>query len=167
MEKQLIRITAEKLTRNFTHKEWSLAKYSDKTSYEAPTALIYAVQAIRDWFQGKVLITSTLRKSDKFGFHRLGLAVDLVPSNECLYTMNDYFDELFKYQNEGKSDIIEELRSLGVNGFGIERGNCIHLDVRPKINSPSGDEWGNYCVFSWWLDKNGKSVSVVIPRKTL
>ena len=95
MEKQLIRITAEKLTRNFTHKEWSLAKYSDKTSYEAPTALIYAVQAIRDWFQGKVLITSTLRKSDKFGFHRLGLAVDLVPSNECLYTMNDYFDELF------------------------------------------------------------------------
>ena len=61
---------------------------------------------------------------------------------------SEFYDNDYLAQVYG-SKLIEDLRTVGVQGFGIESGNCIHLDYRCGEICPDKDKYGVYIVFSW------------------
>lgn len=158
MEKILIYNSSEYLTNDFQYSEFFNPKYGGDIDFNIPKCLVDGAQIIRDFF-GKTLITSTIRPKDKFGYHQSGNAIDLLPLENTLQNIKIFGEECLKYQENKDSELIKKLRSVGVEGFGIEANNCIHLDYRKEVNCASKDEFGKYIVFSWFADgtPTGKS----------
>ena len=65
-----------------------------------------------------------------------------------------------KISTKKKSQLIKDLRSVGVQGLGLEP-TCIHLDWRNDTNCADTDEFGKYIVFEW----DGKSSTVIYAKK--
>jgi len=131
--------------------------------FEMPKALADGMEVLRGWYNIPMDITSTIRPNDPIGsFHHIGYAVDSVPTDPSirLHIINDFMQECIKYQNLQGSTLVDNLRSVGVVGYGLEGNNCIHIDTR-QSNTCDVDKYGHYIVFEW--DKiNG---SKVIYRK--
>lgn len=144
---------------NFTFLEYFDPIYaSEKKEYDIPECLVDAMQYMRDYFKQPMLITSVLRSGDPLtSMHQTGHAVDSVIVDEkrrIEYLMN-FSEECFNYK---KSPLINALRYRGVNGFGIEVGNCVHLDFRPNNRCTTRDQYGLFCIFEW--DKVNGSIVV-------
>ena len=148
----------EQLRPHFKMSEFWNSKFSRHSDFNIPECLVDAQEIMRSFFNCPIIITSCSRPDDKFGFHRYlneTGAIDSVPSkSEYIATFRD---ECMKYQDGRGSTLIENLRKIGVEGFGIESGNCIHLDFRNGTVCLDKDKYGTYTVFSW--DKtNGSRV---------
>lgn len=158
MEKIKITNSTELLTANFRIKEFWAPKFSGRVDFDIPKCLVEGAQIIRDFF-GPTLITSTIRPQDKFGYHQSGNAIDLLPLCDTLINIKKFENECRLYQSNKSSELILKLREVGVEGFGIESNNCIHLDYRKQVNCASTDKFGKYIVFEWHNDgsKFGKS----------
>ena len=161
MTKQRITNSDEMITQNFKMTEFRNPKFGGKIDFDIPQCLIDGAQIIRD-FYGSTMITSTIRPNDKFGYHQSGNAIDLLPLKDTLKNIKNFGDECRKYQKTKDSELILKLREAGVEGYGIESNNCIHLDYRNGITSASKDKFGNYIIFTWVADgsKYGKSTVV-------
>jgi len=116
--------------------------------FEMPDALIQAAQVIRYWHNGRVTVTSTLRKKDTFGLHRYGKAIDLVATNNNakLAMIDLFYFEVMSWVNGKGSELVENLRRLGVTGFGLEN-TCIHIDCRDADKCNRNDNYGSYLAF--------------------
>lgn len=161
MTKKRITNSNEQLTTNFKISEFWNVKYGGHVDFDIPQCLIDAAQIIRD-FYGSTLITSTIRLKDKFGYHKSGNAIDLLPLKNTLANIKNFGDECIKYQKTKDSDLIIKLRKAGVEGFGIEGNNCVHLDFRNGKNCASRDRYGSYIVFEWHTDGTPTGKSTVI-----
>lgn len=139
----------EHVTENFTMAEFWKPKYGGGIDFDIPVCLVKAAQILRDSFKCPVLITSTIRPSDTFGYHVNGHAVDFVPQGHPVEQIAEFEHECRAYIAGEGSAMIEALRAAGVNGFGLEASNCIHLDSRPEKNCTRKDKYGKYIVFSW------------------
>lgn len=152
MEYIKITNTDQQLTPNFNMKEFWDCKFSRHNNFEIPKCLVTAQQILRDFYNCGVLITSCSRPDDTFGFHRYlnGTgAIDSIPLINTIDNINKFKQECLNYQDGVGSKLIEDLRTVGVQGFGIESGNCIHLDYRCGEICPDKDKYGVYIVFSW------------------
>lgn len=138
---------------------WS-PRFGKQVDFEIPKCLIDGAQILRDFFGG-MIVTSTIRPSDKFGYHKNGNAADFIPSNDAYTNIKKFEDECVRYQKDKGSELIKKLRSVGVEGFGIE-GYCIHLDYRGGYGCPSKDEHGKYIVFKWVKDGTPNGQSTVL-----
>lgn len=147
---------------NFTYREFYHPKFAKDIEFDIPECLVDAQQILRS-FYGRIQITSTIRPKDTFGYHRFGWAVDCVPIDD-IKGIDKFILECKKYQSSGNSQLIEKLRSVGVQGFGIEAGNCIHLDWRDGKNVYDIDQWGKYIVFEWRNDGTANGKSIVYRR---
>lgn len=140
-------------------------KVSRGGEFDLPDALIMAQQWLRNYFQQAWSITSTYRPDDTFGFHRYGCAVDSVPlaaSNRHI-CLDHFKEECINYVNGNESELISNLRKIGVNGFGVE-GTCIHLDIRPEKDCAYKDNKGSYIVFTYSPEKGS---GVIYPDKSV
>ncbi|MEI6887524.1 MAG: hypothetical protein WCK31_04795 [bacterium] len=165
MEK--VKITAEHKqllpsVENFDSYEFYIAANPDH-EFDCPVALIVAAQIIRNWVGFSVSITSTSRPHDTFGFHRTDEAIDLLsastihgepPPKEPAEVLEEFKEECLSYISGTGSKLIEDLRKAGVTGFGVEQV-CIHLDCRTN-SFGRRDAYGQYMVFEYKQDKNGK-----------
>ena len=151
MEHLLIQNKDEKVSLNFSMKEYWAPKFGGHLDFSIPQCLLDAEQILRDYF-GAMLITSTFRPGDTFGFHRYlssSGAVDSIPIANTIAGIDKFKQECLKYQDLTGSELITKLRKAGVEGFGLESNNCIHLDFRAGQNVVDTDEFGKYIVFSW------------------
>jgi len=131
---------------------------SEKKEYDIPECLVDGVNYLRDYFKLPMYITSTLRSKDPMtSLHQTGRAVDLGMVDEKIRIeyINNFAEEMHNYKH---SPLFFALRARGVNGFGIEIGNCIHIDYRPDSRCNSKDDYGKFCIFSW--DKVNGSIVV-------
>lgn len=145
----------EQITPNFNIYEFYVAANPDQ-EFDIHTVLIVAAQLIRDWVGFACTVTSTYRPNDTFGFHRYGKAIDII-SNVQIHgkpavktpaeILLSFKQECLKYINDEDSILIEDLRKIGITGFGVE-ANCIHLDCRDNIFNHS-DKYGGYEVFEF------------------
>lgn len=159
-----IRIKNEnkQLTQHFNMIEYYSPKFPKNVEFDMPECFLEASEILREYFDCPIIITSTYRPADKFGYHRFGRAVDYIT------TKNDSISifklECMKYQNLESSELISNLRKSGINSFGIENG-CIHLDQRTS-NTCDTDEYGNYIVWSWTSAGGVNGTSKVYHRKS-
>lgn len=167
MKNKLIENQCVELTENFTMKEFFSARFTSNRSFCMPMCLIEGCQVIRDYFNVPFTITCTYAPWQNFGFHRLGWAVDLVPSSGSSVEITKFMLECYKYQYTGASNLIKQLREAGVQGFGLENNNCIHIDWRNGHNIASLDRFGHYIVFEWVNDGSKYGKSRVISRSVL
>lgn len=151
MQKVRITNSKEPLTVIFTMAEFWNVRYGGHVDFDCPKCLIDAVQILRDWYGSAILITSTIRPYAKQGYHTDGNAIDCIPLKDSI---DKFRTEAYKHK---KSELIKKLRSVGVEGFGIESG-CIHLDYRKGVNCASMDEFGKYIVFEWDKIKGSKVI---------
>ena len=154
---------------HFTIEEFWKTKFGGCLDFEIPECLVDAAEILREFYGGPVMITSDYRPNDKFGFHRYlnnTGAVDYLPLTDTINNIDKFKNECLNYQNGTGSDLIHNLRSCGVKGFGIESHNCIHLDYRPDINCCDKDEYGMYMVFSWEADGTPDGKSTVYHKIT-
>jgi hypothetical protein len=156
MEFIKIKNSQENISTNFRMIEFfrpSLTR--PELDFELPKCLLDSVQHFRTVWGLPIKITSVYRPTDKTGSkHKLGHAVDFVTE-----TLAIEYIEKFKTMciNHKTSQMFKELRVFGLNGFGIESGNCIHLDWRKDEECASTDEYGRFIIFTW--DKiNGSKV---------
>ena len=151
MQKVRITNSKEQLTANFTMSEFWAVRYGGHVDFDIPKCLIDAVQILRDWYGSPILITSTIRNYQKQGYHTNGNAMDCIPLKSDI--------ELFRKEayNHKKSELIKQLRAVGVEGFGIESG-CIHLDYRGGKNCAYSDNFGRYIIFEWSKLKGSKVI---------
>jgi len=99
-----------------------------KTSHLLDFRLITAVQAVRDYYQMPVYITSSYRTlfcNAKSGgahnsYHLTGRALDFSCPN---------INSRIKDDISAKGKLYSSLRSIGINGFGFS-DSFIHFDVR-------------------------------------
>jgi hypothetical protein len=134
-----------------------------KLEFDIPTALIKGIQYLRDFYNIPFQITSAYRPNDSFGFHRLGCAVDTIPSDaqQSLDILAKFKEECLNYKN---SALIKGMRSKGVSGFGIE-SYCIHIDVRPDSDCTLEDDNGKFCIFFWENDGSQYGKSTLVQCK--
>jgi hypothetical protein len=135
--------------------EFWVVKYGGHVDFDCPDELINGMQKLRDFF-GAMKITSTIRPRDKFGYHRTGNAIDSIPLKNTLANIKQFETECRNYINGKGSVLIESMREVGVQGFGIESGNCIHIDFRNGKNCSRSDKYGRFIIFTW--DKINGSV---------
>ena len=143
----------EQLTANFVMAEFWAVKYGGHVDFDCPDELINGMQKLRDFF-GVMKITSTIRPVSKSGYHINGNAVDSIPLINTVANIALFRKECLSYINGKGSMLIESMRSVGVQGFGIESG-CIHIDYRGGKNCNRSDKYGRFIVFEW--DKNNGS----------
>ena len=158
MERIKIINSKENISANFKYEEYFKPRgIKDYGEFEMPICLVNGVQKIREYFGVWFQITSAFRPHDKFGQHRFGEAVDLLPTNQkmILPILSEFKTCCINHKT---NTLIRSLRSLGVNGFGVE-AYCIHIDYRPDERCHLKDEFGRYCVFEWTNDGSafGKS----------
>jgi hypothetical protein len=116
--------------------------------FDMPDALIKAAQVIRNWHNGRVTVTSTLRKKDTFGQHRYGKAIDLVATKKeaKLAFIDLFYFETMSWINGNGSTLIDSLRKVGITGMGPEN-TCVHLDCRNTNKCNRMDQYGKYIAF--------------------
>lgn len=151
-----------KVSDNFTFKEYFDTVVSHtKLEFDIPISLIKGVQYLRDFYGFPIYVTSAYRPNDKFGQHRYGKAVDLVPVN---FADRDTFFNTWEKEclNYKDSPLIQGMRYRGVKGFGIENNNCIHIDDREDSKCTSTDMYGKFIIFRWVADGTAYGKSTVI-----
>ena len=140
-----------KVSRDFAMSEFYFGA-NPLQEWDCPQPLIDAAQVIRDWIGVPLIVSSTYRNPDKYGrgsAHEKGLAVDMY--SKQVDVVSKYNDEITSYLNGTGSRLIEDLRAVGIDGFGIE-GGCIHLDcggyglTRRYVNI---DKYGKWSCFIW------------------
>ena len=62
--------------------------------------------------------------------------------------ITNYNNELLNYLSGKGSKVIEDLRQVGITGFGIE-DTCIHFDIRGESVCNRRDKFGKYLVFKF------------------
>ena len=140
------------LSKNLTMQEvWNST--NPQQEWGCPQALIDAFQIIRDWIDKPLICSSTYRNPDRYGrgsSHEEGNAIDMYSKVVDVVTL--YNLEVENYVAGRGSELIDKLRSVGIDGFGIEK-HCIHLEtggygVRKgrKIHT---DKYGKYTGFIW------------------
>jgi len=148
---------------HFRFSEWFATSLSPtRKEFECPKCLIQSAEILRAFFNENWLITSAYRPNDTFGFHRTGNAFDSVPFTPFnrIRIINKFHDECIKYQQDETSQLIRDLRSVGVQGIGVEP-TCVHLDYRNNENCVDTDKYGKYIVFRW----DGKNSTVIYKHK--
>lgn len=144
----LITNSKENVTQHFKMFEFWDVRYGGHIDFDCPDQLINGMQALRDFF-GMMKITSTIRPKDKFGYHVSGNAVDSIPLVNTMANIARFETECRNYIAGKGSVLIEAMRKAGVEGFGIEYGNCIHIDYRGGKNCSRTDKYGRYIIFTW------------------
>jgi len=142
----------EKVSNNFTMLEFYRAS-SPVHEFDFPKCLIESAQILRDWFEKEIIITSTSKPSDTFGFHRVNKAIDFISIKDKNKLLSNFKTECENYATGKGSVLIDKLRSIGVTGFGIENV-CIHLDCRDNSTNKT-DKYGSYMIFIFEM-KDGK-----------
>lgn len=147
---------------HFMFHEFFKPKFGGGIEFDMPESLMLAMEVLRGYFHSPWLVSSVIRPLDKFGYHITGLAIDSIPADTIKW---DAIEEVFKeeclnYQKTRQSNLIIDLREVGITGFGIENG-CIHLDVRTD-HLHSKDSYGEYCIFFWKDDGSEFGESEVI-----
>lgn len=148
MNKVFITNKNEFVGKYFTFLEfWKPAKHD----FYFPESLIKAADILRLYFLVPIIITSTSRPNDTFGFHRYDMACDFISNKKNIQEL--FKIEVLKWIGGSPSDLIMKLREVGITGFGVEF-NCIHLDVRTDHVSRT-DQYGKYMAFEYKQDANG------------
>jgi hypothetical protein len=155
---RIVNGSKDKLSENLTMQEVYNSTDPDQ-EWDCPVALIKAFQIIRDWIGKPLICSSTYRHPDKYGTwsaHDKGLAIDMY--SKAIDVISLYNAEITKYLKGEKSELIENLRQAGIDGFGIE-GGCIHLDcggygIGKRITHT--DAWGQWTAFEW---RNGGKIN--------
>ena len=156
------------LTPNFKMNEFWHTKFPRDIDFSIPKCLVDAQQILRNFYGCGVLITSCIRKNDSFGFHRYlnGTgAIDSIPLVDTVANIDKFRVECLNYQSHVGSKLIEDLRAVGVQGFLMEGGNCIHLDFRKDNNCADVDKYGKYIVCGWKADGTPYGKSVVYYKQ--
>ena len=161
METIRIKNSDEKVSPNFFMKEYYNPRFGGGLEFNIPVCFIEASEILREYFECPVIITSTIRPNDKFGYHRSGRAVDYITTKNDSISL--FKQQCLAYQNLEGSSLISYLREVGINSFGIENG-CIHLDKR-NSNTCDTDEYGKYIVWSWTSAGGDNGTSKVYHRK--
>lgn len=137
--------------------DFFIGEYWKNVDFDLPDALIKAGQILRDWAGIPLTVTNTYPDGQNFGYHRLMKATDWIASDviQKQSLINKYEAELINYINGKESELIEELRQVGINGFGYE-SMCIHLDTRPQGYDPTyktstnhTDKYGGFTAFAF------------------
>lgn len=146
------------LTDNFTADEYFSKSFDAPDSHYLNDFLPVAVQEIRSFYGIPIKITSTFRTmthntligSKPSSQHTSGNAVDFQ-----FLTDNSYYIELFNKQIEDQGYLFQELRALGINGFGIY-DDFIHIDTRLNEQEEGGisynhdsDHGGTYAYWNF------------------
>jgi hypothetical protein len=165
METIKITNTNNQLTAHFNEQEFYLASRNPNQEFDTPAIFPQAAEILRDWdnkdnsdsYAGMKL-TSTMRSDDPPGYpHSEGLAFDTISlENNTAYLAN-FKQECENYINGKGSELIDKLRAIGVDGFGIEEF-CVHIDAG-FIEGNRSDEYGKYRIFVFTYHiENGKMV---------
>ena len=174
METIIIDFKNTQLEKNFSEYEFYVAAKPNHV-FKFPKALVHAAQIVRDWVGFQTNVTSTSRPADTFGYHRYDSAIDLCAP----YTIHggaspkspeqvlaDFKNECLNYIAGNGSALIESLRKIGVNGFGVECG-CIHLDIRPDSPYNRKDAYGTYCVFEFKCHYDASAKMIIDINRAL
>lgn len=151
----------KQLTNHFNMLEYYHPKFPTNTEFELPDCFLEASEILREFFDCPVIITSTVRPSDSYGYHKSGRAVDYITTKND--SISIFKKECLKYQNLEGSELILKLRSVGITSFGIEN-SCIHIDNRSS-NTCDTDEYGKYIVWSWTSTGGVNGSSKVYHKK--
>lgn len=149
-------------TKNFVEKEFYSKSFNAPASHYLNELLPSALQVIREYFGVPIKVTSTFRTlshntiigASTRSQHLTGEALDFqfIQNNEHLIT-------LFNEQIETQGVLFQELRSFGINGFGIY-DNFIHIDCRLNEEEPTGREYNNSSQhggsFAFWNNSKKK-----------
>jgi hypothetical protein len=128
--------------------------------FDLPKPLLDAVQHLRTVWGVPIEITSVIRPADPQGsLHKIGHAIDFITYENTLDYLEKWKTICVNYKT---SSLFKELRALGLNGFGVENNNCIHIDFRPDSNCTLEDEFGKYCIFSWLANGTPMGISTLI-----
>jgi hypothetical protein len=173
----LIRFDKTQLTPDFQSWEFYLAANPDQ-EFEIPNALILGSQVLREWVGFQVTISSTKRTKDPWGPHLEGKACDYITYDyihgkpapkKFSEILKEFRIECLNYIHGKGSELIDKLRSVGIDGFGIEP-NCIHFDCNYKVGGRK-DKYGNYRMFifkcHYEKDKQGNTIMVVDENRAL
>lgn len=149
---EMIQVTNRKeyITPNFSVDEFWKAANPDQ-DFEFPKAFFLAAQILRDYVGEAVIVTSTYRANGRTGFHGKKRAIDFVDKFGGIDLIAEFKQECLHYINDisgNGSKLIENLRQVGINGFGVENV-CIHLDIRPNKNCNRKDRYGYYMIFEY------------------
>jgi hypothetical protein len=155
---RIINGSKDKLSENLTMQEvWNST--NPKKEWNCPVALIKAFQIYRDWIGAPVICSSTCRNPDPYGrgsAHEEEDAIDMY--SRVVDMITPYNTELINYTEGRGSELIEKLRAVGIDGFGIEK-NCIHNETNAygerhgrggrKGQFLHTDKYGTYTCFFW------------------
>ena len=158
MDKLHIINSNQEVATNFLMDEFWLASRNPQQDFDTPSIFPQAAQILRDWSNGALRITSTLRTDDPPGYpHSLGLAFDTISLKDNTAYLANFKQECDNYINGKGSTLISNLRAIGVDGFGIEEF-CVHIDAG-FIEGNRSDEYGKYRIFVFTYHiENGKMV---------
>ena len=155
MNKVFITNRNEFICKYFTSLEfWSPAKHD----FYISESLLKAADILRLYFLVPIIITSTSRPNDNFGFHRYDMACDFISRKKNIQEL--FKIEVLKWIGGSSSDLISKLREVGITGLGVEQV-CIHLDIRTDHTSRK-DQFGKYIAFEYKQDKDG---NILINKK--
>lgn len=142
----------------FTAKELYSKSIDAPSEHELSLITINAVNVVRQYYGAPMIITSTFRTKAHelalskvtLGEHNKKTAIDSTwPNKEDLKNfMPDYHKQIIE-----RGPLFQQLRKVGINGFGIYDG-FLHLDSRPVPNKGThSDEIGQ---FDFWDSRTKK-----------
>ena len=133
----------KQISKDFSEQELYSKSFDAPECHYLDDKAINALQAIRDWFNVPIKITSTLRTAT--GNDLIGGASNsrhLQPASAIDFQFVENQDATMKkfYQDfRCKAGLYRKLRSMGVNGIGIYK-SFIHIDARSSAMSSFWDE---------------------------
>lgn len=149
---------SRKLTANFRNKEFfTSSDVPSDFSHEIDFRLVEAAQAIRDYINAPVRITSSYRTPEhqislaakgigsRVSQHIYGRAIDLQPVDWPDITF--WIPELTKQLSDPTSFLFMKLRQIGIVGFGLY-DTFIHLDTRTSRGKRK-DDYGSYAYWDF------------------
>ena len=150
----IIRNEKIKVSKDFTMAEWYSKSPDAPPSHEIDDILILALQAIRDFYNKPVYITSTFRTKKhnqdvggKSGsMHVMGIAVDFYIADK------DSFDE-FRDSLKSFGYWYTNLRDMGIAGIGIYN-TFVHIDTRTRKHTKAFNNTDSFGEVSRWGDWN-------------
>ena len=144
-----IKNTNEQLSPNFNMQEiYSPTLTKPGLEFDLPKCILDSIQHLRTVWATPIEVTSVYRPTDTFGFHKTGDALDFITYDDALGYIEKWRTMCINYKT---SSLFQELRALGLKGFGIE-GSCIHIDYRPDEECTLEDDNGKCCIFMWEPD---------------
>ena len=135
--------------KSFTHVELYNAAHPSQ-EFDIYVNILKGLQILRDWYGDKLTVTCTYTPNASFGYHRYAKAIDVTATKKAdkVKLITNYNNELLNYLSGKGSKVIEDLRQVGITGFGIE-DTCIHFDIRGESVCNRRDKFGKYLVFKF------------------